>query len=163
MQLVIDRFFLPTFHLPPIDDISISNSISSVSPLPHLDRRAIGTTAVAAVTCRTIGLLLPVPPVLLEVLPSRYLALARSSIVDWMWVEEGNKVRKHTTCHPVIDSAVVLDVSPSSCCSTPRSSESICRGDFRTIEWPEAASCVSRDCVMLARPSRYIIDTDRWK
>ena len=84
MQLAIDRFSLPTFHLPPIDDISISKSISSVSPLPHLDRRAVGTTAVAAVTCRTIGHLLPVPPVLLEVLPSRYLALARSSIVDWM-------------------------------------------------------------------------------
>ena len=123
-------------HIPfsPIDEISLSNSLSSVSPLPHLDRRAIGNTAVAAVTCRTIGLLLAVLPVLLEVLPSRYLALARSSIVDWMWVEERNKVRKHTTCHPVIDSAVVLDVSPSSCCSTPRSSESICRGDFRTIE-----------------------------
>ena len=75
MQLVIDPMFLHAFHFPPINDISLSNSILSISPLPHLHRRAIGTTAV-------IAPLLSVLPVLLEVLPSRCVVLARNSIVN---------------------------------------------------------------------------------
>ena len=86
MQLVIDRMFLRAFRFPPIDDISLSNSILSISPLPHLHRRAIGTAAV-------IAPLLPVLPILLEVLPSRCLVLARSFIVNRTRMGKGKRKR----------------------------------------------------------------------
>lgn len=75
MQLVIYQYFLPTFQFSPIDDISLSLSLSitSISSLSHFHHCAIVPTAVS------IFPLLSVLPVLLEILPSGSFVISEES------------------------------------------------------------------------------------